>query len=194
MEFIKGYLEEIQNIAKRLSVEKIDKILQELINLRNREGRLFILGIGGSAGNASHAVNDFRKLTSIEAYAPTDNISELTARVNDEGWDTIFTEYLKVSKLDQDDCILVLSVGGGDIEKNISTNICKAIDFAKANAVRVLAIVGREQGYASSNSDVCLVVPNVNPNHVTPHSEAMQTVIWHLLVTHPKLKSNSTKW
>lgn len=194
MHFIEKYLEEVQEIAKLISAEKIDQILQELINLKNRNGRIFILGIGGSAGNASHAVNDFRKLTSIEAYAPTDNISELTARANDEGWDTIFAEYLKISKLNPKDCILVLSVGGGDIERNVSANICKAIDFAKTKSAKILAIVGREAGYAASNSDVCLVVPSVNPNHVTPHSEAMQTVIWHLLVTHPKLKSNSTKW
>jgi D-sedoheptulose 7-phosphate isomerase len=152
------------------------------------------LGVGGSAANAGHAVNDFRKLAGIETYAPTDNVAELTARTNDEGWETVFSGWLKVSKLTSKDCLFILSVGGGNKEKNVSPNLIEAIDLAKGVGARVTGIVGRDGGYTAQNADVCLVVPTVNPNAVTPHSESFQTVVWHLMVSHPKLKSNPTKW
>jgi D-sedoheptulose 7-phosphate isomerase len=169
-------------------------IVDLLVNLKSNNGRLFILGVGGSAANAGHAVNDFRKLAGIETYAPTDNVAELTARTNDEGWDTVFTGWLKVSKLTKNDCLFILSVGGGNKEKNVSKNLCEAIDLAKEVGARVTGIVGRDGGYTAQNADVCLVVPTVNTDTVTPHSESFQTVIWHLIVSHPNLKSNPTKW
>lgn len=155
---------------------------------------MFILGVGGSAGNASHAVNDFRKITGIESYAPTDNVSELTARTNDEGWTSAFANWLKVSRLRRDDAILVLSVGGGDVERNISTNLIAALDFARSVGASIVGIVGRNGGYTAKVADCCVVVPTSNPAHVTPHSEAFQAVIWHLLVSHPLLKQSETKW
>jgi D-sedoheptulose 7-phosphate isomerase len=156
-------------------------------------GRI-MLGVGGSAANAGHAVNDFRKLAGIETYAPTDNVAELTARTNDEGWETVFSGWLKVSRITSKDCLFILSVGGGNKEKNVSPNLIEAIDLAKEVGARVTGIVGRDGGYTAQNADVCLVVPTVNPNSVTPHSESFQTVVWHLMVSHPKLKSNPTKW
>jgi D-sedoheptulose 7-phosphate isomerase len=165
-----------------------------LAEVKSSCGRLFVLGVGGSAANASHAVNDFRKLAGIETYAPTDNVAELTARTNDEGWETVFSGWLRVSKLSSKDCLFILSVGGGNKEKNVSTNLIEAIDLAKEVGARVTGIVGRDGGYTSKNADVCLVIPNLNPNSVTPHAESFQTVIWHLMVSHPKLKSNPTKW
>lgn len=194
MEFTNDYFNEVIKIARHIDKNLINRLLAELINLKKRKGRLFILGVGGSAGNASHAVNDFRKLADIEAYAPTDNISEITARTNDEGWETVFEGYLKISKLNEDDCILILSVGGGSIEKEISVNLCKAIDYARLKKTRILGIVGRVTGYTQEHADVCVTIPDVNPLHITPHSEAFQTIIWHLLVTHPALKTNTTKW
>ena len=164
------------------------------LNVKKNNGRLFVLGVGGSAANASHAVNDFRKLAGIETYAPTDNVAELTARTNDEGWQTVFSGWLKVSKLNSKDCLFILSVGGGNKEKVVSPNLIEAIDLAKVVGARVTGIVGRDGGYTAQNADVCLVVPNVNPETVTPHSESFQAVIWHLMVSHPKLKSNPTKW
>jgi D-sedoheptulose 7-phosphate isomerase len=158
------------------------------------EGRIFFLGVGGSAGNCSHAVNDFRKIVGIEAYAPTDNVSELTARTNDEGWSTIFVEWLKVSKLHRKDALFIFSVGGGNLEKNISPNLVEAIKFAKTVGAKVIGIIGRDGGYTGENADVCVLIPTVNPDTITPHSEAFQAVVWHLLVSHPKLKSNNTKW
>jgi D-sedoheptulose 7-phosphate isomerase len=155
---------------------------------------LFILGVGGSAANAGHAVNDFRKLAGMETYAPTDNVAELTARTNDDGWGTVFSGWLKVSKLNSKDCLFILSVGGGDKEKNVSPNLVEAIDLAKDVGARVTGIVGRDGGYTAKNADVCLVVPTVNSDTVTPHSESFQTIVWHLMVSHPKLKSNPTKW
>jgi D-sedoheptulose 7-phosphate isomerase len=169
-------------------------MLLQLVDLKKRNGRLFILGVGGSAGNASHAVNDFRKLAGIESYAPTDNISELTARTNDEGWETVFEAYLKVSNLDDKDCLLILSVGGGDLNKKVSVNLCRAIDYAKSKNTKILGIVGRENGHTHVHADVCLVIPTINSLNITPHSEAFQAIIWHLLVSHPKLKMNQTKW
>ena len=157
-------------------------------------GRLFFLGVGGSAGNCSHAVNDFRKIVGIESYAPTDNVSELTARTNDEGWSSIFVEWLKVSKLCSNDCLFILSVGGGNLEKNISPNLVEALNFAESVGSKIVGIVGRDGGYTAKVANACVVIPTVNPENITPHSEAFQAVIWHLLVSHPRLKSNQTKW
>ncbi len=194
MDFTLEYLNEVAGIAKSINVEKIDSMVESLVKVKQRKGRLFILGVGGSAGNSGHAVNDFRKLAGIEAYAPTDNVSELTARTNDEGWETVFRGYLEVSNLNSNDCLLILSVGGGDAERNISKNLCLAIDFAKERKSNILGIVGRSGGYTDINADECLVIPSVNPLHITPHSEAFQAIIWHLMVSHPALKSNATKW
>jgi D-sedoheptulose 7-phosphate isomerase len=181
-------------IASQIDHAKVDKLAAELAALRERGGRLFVLGVGGSAGNASHSVNDFRKLCGIEAYAPVDNVSELTARANDEGWDTIFTGYLNVSRAGTDDAILVFSVGGGDAERNISTNIVKAVDMAKARGMKVYGVVGRDSGHTAVHGDTVVVVPVVDPALRTPHSEAFQAVVWHCLVSHPALQKNATKW
>jgi D-sedoheptulose 7-phosphate isomerase len=194
MEFIDSYVNEVSKICDHLDKGKIHEMLMQLVELKKRNGRLFILGVGGSAGNASHAVNDFRKLAGIESYAPTDNISEITARTNDEGWETVFEGYLKVSNLNDKDCLLVLSVGGGDLSKKVSVNLCRAIDFAKLRNTKIIGITGRENGHTHMNANVCLVIPQVNLSNITPHSEAFQAIIWHLLVSHPKLKVNSTKW
>jgi D-sedoheptulose 7-phosphate isomerase len=194
MSFIEDHLRETIEVAQRINPETVEKIVDLLADVKENGGRLFVLGVGGSAANASHLVNDFRKLAGIETYAPTDNVAELTARTNDEGWETVFSGWLKVSKLSNRDCLFILSVGGGDKEKNVSPNLIDAIDFAKTVGARVTGIVGRDGGYTAKNSDVCLIVPTVNPLSVTPHAESFQAVIWHLLVSHPKLKSNSTKW
>jgi D-sedoheptulose 7-phosphate isomerase len=194
MSYSQLHLEETIAIAKLIDHNIVEKIVGELVLLKERSGRLFILGVGGSAANASHAVNDFRKLAGIEAYAPTDNVAELTARANDEGWNTIFSGWLLGSKLSNNDCLLILSVGGGDREKNVSVNLIDAIDLAKSLGTNIIAIVGRDGGYTHRNANVSLIVPTVNPSTITPHSESFQSVIWHLLVSHPKLKSNSTKW
>jgi D-sedoheptulose 7-phosphate isomerase len=192
--FSSRFLEETQRIASQLDVDAIEGVVRELAALRGRGGRLFILGVGGSAGNASHAVNDFRKLVGIEAYAPTDNVSELTARTNDEGWETIFSEWLRVSRLRADDALLIFSVGGGSLEKNVSPNLVRAIQYAKEIGARVLGIVGRDGGYTKIAGDAVVVIPIVNDDHITPHSEAFQAVVWHLIVTHPALKARATKW
>jgi D-sedoheptulose 7-phosphate isomerase len=181
-------------IASQIDHAKVDKLAAELAALRDRGGRLFVLGVGGSAGNASHSVNDFRKLCGIEAYAPVDNVSELTARANDEGWDTIFTGYLNVSRAGADDAIFVFSVGGGDAERNISTNIVKAVDMAKARGMKIYGVVGRDSGHTAVHGDTVVVVPVVDPALRTPHSEAFQAVVWHCLVSHPALQKNATKW
>ena len=194
MSFPQKYLHEIELIAKSIDISKIEELIEILSQVKSSKGRLFILGIGGSAGNAGHAVNDFRKLAGIETYAPTDNISEITARTNDEGFETVFEGYLSVSKLNSQDCILILSVGGGDLEKNVSKNICVAIDYAKTKSARIIGIVGKEGGFTQKHADVCLIIPQVNPIHITQHSEAFQAVIWHLMVSHPKIKENPTKW
>lgn len=194
MAFSKQHMQEVVKIAELIDVETIEEMVRILSHLKSHGGRLFILGVGGSAANASHAVNDFRKLANIESYAPTDNVSEITARTNDEGFETIFAGFLRVSQLSERDCILVLSVGGGDIEKGISRNICSAIDFAKSQKATVMAILGREGGYAHRTADISLVIPVVNKSAITPHSEAFQSVVWHLFVSHPELKSNATKW
>jgi D-sedoheptulose 7-phosphate isomerase len=188
------FLGEVCETANRLSPDDIEALCDELVALREREGRLFILGVGGSAGNSGHAVNDFRKLCEIEAYAPTDNVSELTARTNDEGWQTVFSEWLKVSRANDKDAILIFSVGGGNLEKNVSPNIVSAIQEAKQRGLRVLGIVGRDGGYTKKAGDVVVVIPTVEESRVTPHAEAFQAVVWHCLVSHPKLQKNATKW
>jgi D-sedoheptulose 7-phosphate isomerase len=194
MSYSKKHLDESLEITKAIDPETIEKIVDLLADVKSSGGRLFVLGVGGSAANAGHAVNDFRKLAGIETYAPTDNVAELTARTNDEGWQTVFSGWLKVSKLSSKDCLFILSVGGGNKEKNVSPNLIEAIDLAKEVGARVTGIVGRDGGYTAQNADVCLVVPTVNSETVTPHSESFQTVVWHLMVSHPKLKSNPTKW
>jgi D-sedoheptulose 7-phosphate isomerase len=194
MSFTQSYLEETQKVVAGLDVAAIEKMVDELARVRERGGRLFILGVGGSAGNASHAVNDFRKICGFEAYAPTDNVSELTARTNDEGWATVLSEWLKGSRVNGKDALLIFSVGGGNLEKNVSPNLVSAIQLAKQVGASVLGIVGRDGGYTAKEADACVIVPTVNPEHVTPHSEAFQGVVWHLFVSHPKLKVNRTKW
>jgi len=188
------HMNEVAKIAEMIDVSTIEQMIDLLVELKHKGGRLFILGVGGSAGNASHAVNDFRKLAGIECYAPTDNVSEITARTNDEGFETVFTGFLEVSRLNPIDCLFILSVGGGDIEHGVSKNLCSAIDFAKSRGAKVIGIVGREGGHTHKFADVCLVIPRVNPEAITPHSEAFQAIVWHLMVSHPKLKSNATKW
>jgi D-sedoheptulose 7-phosphate isomerase len=188
------FLDECIETARRLNPETIEAMCTELVNLRDREGRLFILGVGGSAGNCGHAVNDFRKLCGIEAYAPTDNVSELTARTNDEGWPTVFSEWLKVSRANAKDALLIFSVGGGNLDKNVSPNIVNAIQEAKARGCKVLGIVGRDGGYTKQAGDVVIVIPTVEESRVTPHAEAFQGIVWHCLVSHPKLQKNATKW
>jgi D-sedoheptulose 7-phosphate isomerase len=181
-------------ICSSIDIAKIEKLATELAALRERNGRLFIIGVGGSAGNCSHAVNDFRKLCGIEAYSPVDNVSELTARANDEGWDTIFAGWLEVSRMSANDAILVFSVGGGDVARNVSTNIVKAVDYAKAKGAKVFGVVGKDTGHTAKHGDAVVVVPMVNESRVTPLSEAFQAVVWHCLVSHPKLQVRKTKW
>jgi D-sedoheptulose 7-phosphate isomerase len=194
MSFTKQFLAEVQQVTAQLNEAAIEKAADELAAIRERGGRLFILGVGGSAGNAGHAVNDFRKICGFEAYAPTDNVSELTARTNDEGWATVFSEWLKGSRINAKDGLLIFSVGGGNLEKNVSPNLVSAIQVAKSVGASVVGIVGRDGGYTAQQATACVIVPTVNPTHVTPHSEAFQAVIWHLFVSHPKLKVAQTKW
>jgi D-sedoheptulose 7-phosphate isomerase len=193
-EFMTQYFNEVQEIAKKMPVENVNDLVYALTAVRNGGGRVFVLGVGGSAGNASHMVNDLRKLCGIEAYAPTDNVSELTARTNDEGFETIFEGYLKVSKFNSNDAILILSVGGGNKEKNVSVGLINAIDYAKSQNGLVLGIVGKPDGYTAQVGHCVVVVPSVHPDRVTPHSEAFQAVIWHGIVSHPDLQINATKW
>jgi D-sedoheptulose 7-phosphate isomerase len=194
MSYSKIHLDETSQIIQKLDYESIEKLTDLLLNIKQINGRIFFLGIGGSAGNCSHAVNDFRKIIGIECYAPTDNISELTARINDEGWDTIFVEWLKISKLSKNDLLFVFSVGGGNLEKNISPNLVVALKYGKEIGCSIAGIVGRDGGYTSKVADVCIIIPTVNKETITPHSESFQSIIWHLLVSHPKLKSKQTKW
>jgi D-sedoheptulose 7-phosphate isomerase len=194
MSFARTHLDEAKRIIDALDVGTIDRMAEALAALRARGGRLFFLGVGGSAGNCSHAVNDFRKIVGIEAYAPTDNVSELTARTNDEGWETVFVEWLKVSRLKPEDALFIFSVGGGNLEKNVSPNLVRALQYAKTVGSKILGVVGRDGGYTAKVGDAVCIVPTVNPDAVTPHSEAFQAVIWHLLVTHPALKAKQTKW
>jgi D-sedoheptulose 7-phosphate isomerase len=188
------HLAETAEVVTQLDPGKLEIMVEHLVTLRERGGRLFFLGVGGSAANASHAVNDFRKIAGIEAYAPTDNVSELTARTNDEGWASVFVEWLRGSRLRKEDGLMVFSVGGGNMEKNVSPNLVSALQYAKSVGSIVLGIVGRDGGYTAKVADACCIVPTVNPQNVTPHSEAFQAVIWHLFVSHPKLKIQQTKW
>jgi D-sedoheptulose 7-phosphate isomerase len=192
--FAEKFLAEAAEIVQRLDRNSLEKAAQMIGDLRATGGRLFILGVGGSAANASHAVNDFRKIAEIEAYAPTDNVSELTARTNDEGWPTVFESWLKTSKLQAKDAVLVFSVGGGDLEHNVSPNLVAALKLAKTVGAKVIGVVGRDGGYTAKVADECVLIPVVNPVHVTPHSEAFQAVVWHLLVSHPAVKVEQTKW
>jgi D-sedoheptulose 7-phosphate isomerase len=188
------HLKETAAIVAQIEPDDCEKCVQELVALRRRGGRLFILGVGGSAANASHAVNDFRKIGGFEAYAPTDNVSELTARTNDEGWASVFAEWLRGSRLSSKDAVLVFSVGGGNLEQNVSPNLVAALQLAKEVGARVIGVVGKDGGYTAKVADACVIVPTVNANNITPHSEAFQAVIWHLLVSHPDVKLNQTKW
>lgn len=194
MGFATLFLNEVRDLAEKLDREMIEKAVSVLAETRSAGGRLFILGVGGSAANASHAVNDFRKIAGFEAYTPTDNVAELTARTNDEGWSGTFASWLRGSRLRAEDCVLVFSVGGGNREKGVSTNLVEALILAKSVGARVVAIVGRDGGYSAQVADAAVIIPTVNPTHVTPHSEAFQAVVWHLMVSHPQLKQAETKW
>ena len=194
MSYTQKHLDEAREIIGKLDTGAIDRVVALLADLRDRRGRLFLLGVGGSAANASHAATDFRKIAGIEAYCPTDNVSELTARTNDEGWSSVFVEWLKVSRLNSNDVVFVFSVGGGSIEKNISPNLVTALDHAKKVGARIAGVVGRDGGYTARVADACVVVPTVNPETVTPHTESFQGVVWHLIVSHPSLKAAQTKW
>lgn len=194
MQFIKQFLAEAKEVLDNIDVTQIEKTIVLLSEVRSKGGRLFILGVGGSAANASHAVNDFRKIVGIEAYAPTDNVSELTARTNDEGWDSVFAKWLETSRLNSNDLLMILSVGGGNLEKNVSPNLVKALQYAQQKGAKSFGIVGRDGGYTAKVADACVLIPTVNPQNVTPHAEAFQAVVWHLLVSHPKLKIAQTKW
>jgi len=194
MSYVQQHLNESIEIIKKIDVVGIEKMADLLAKVKQDGGRIFFLGVGGSAGNCSHAVNDFRKIVGIESYAPTDNVSELTARTNDEGWPTVFVEWLKISKLSPKDMLFIFSVGGGNLEKNISPNLVEALKLAKTVGSKVVGVVGRDGGYTAQVADACVIIPTVNPDNVTPHSEAFQGVVWHLLVSHPKLKANQTKW
>ncbi|HEX4706566.1 MAG TPA: SIS domain-containing protein [Candidatus Udaeobacter sp.] len=194
MSYSEQHLREVTEIVSKIDPALCEKAVELLAAVRARDGRLFVLGVGGSAANASHAVNDFRKLAGIESYAPTDNVSELTARTNDEGWPSVFVEWLKGSRLNDRDAVLVLSVGGGDVEKNVSANLVAALQLAKQRGSAVLGIVGRDGGYTARVANVAVVIPTVNAANVTPHSEAFQAVVWHLWVSHPALKVAPTKW
>jgi D-sedoheptulose 7-phosphate isomerase len=194
MSFSEDYLAEVQQVAGDLDTRMIERLASLLAQVREKRGRLFILGVGGSAANASHAVNDFRKIVGLETYAPTDNVSELTARTNDEGWATIFESWLRTSRLKPEEGVVVLSVGGGNLEQNVSPNLVAALQYAKSVGSKIGGIVGRDGGYTAKVADACVIVPTVNPAHVTPHSEAFQAIVWHLLVSHPSLKAAQTRW
>jgi D-sedoheptulose 7-phosphate isomerase len=194
MTYADQYLDEVEQILKALDRQAVEDMAKEIGELRARGGRIFFLGVGGGAGNASHAVNDFRKIAGIESYTVTDNVSELTARVNDDGWDSCYAEWLRGSRLRDTDMLFVFSVGGGDEARNISPNIVKALQYAKNVGARICGVVGRDGGFTARVADACIVVPVVNPGTVTPHTESFQAVIWHLLVSHPLLKASETKW
>jgi D-sedoheptulose 7-phosphate isomerase len=194
MSYAQQHLNEAKEIINQINIDTIEKVADLLATVKKDQGRIFFLGVGGSAGNCSHAVNDFRKIVEIESYAPTDNVSELTARTNDEGWATIFEPWLKLSKLNPKDAVFIFSVGGGNLEKNISPNLVSALKYAKQVGAKITGVVGRDGGYTAQVADACVIIPTVNPENITPHSEAFQAVIWHLLVSHPKLKENQTKW
>ena len=193
-EYINIYLKEVLEITSKIDKAEIEKLINVILKVKKNEGRIFMLGVGGSAGNASHAVNDFRKIAGIECYTPTDNVSELTARVNDDGWDSSFVNWLKGSRLNTSDCIFIFSVGGGNLEKNVSVNIVNSLKYAKEIGSSIIGIVGKDGGYTAKVADACVIIPVVNPETITPHSEAFQATIWHLLVTHPAIKKNEMKW
>jgi D-sedoheptulose 7-phosphate isomerase len=192
--FTERFLSESATVLEQIDPSAVERVVAALSETRARGGRLFILGVGGSAGHASHAVNDFRKLCAFEAYAPTDNVSELTARVNDEGWDTVFVEWLKVARLSKNDAVLVFSVGGGSVEKKVSVNLVRALDHARDMGATIVGIVGRDGGYTRQVATACVVIPPLFPEHVTPHTEGLCAVLWHLVVSHPALKAKATKW
>ena len=194
MDFVARFLDQVGQVAARLDRAAIANLVDLLAGVRESGGRLFILGVGGSAGNASHAVNDFRKIVGLEAYAPTDNVSELTARINDEGWDGAYASWLKVSRLAARDCVLIFSVGGGNAARGVSVNLVRAIEYARSVGARLAGIVGRDGGFTAKMADACVIVPTVDPAMVTAHSEAFQAVIWHLLVSHPRLQEAPAKW
>ena len=194
MSYIDDYLGEVKSITSLLDRAAIEKMVDTLIDIRDKKGRFFFLGVGGGAGNASHAVNDFRKIAGFESYSPADNVSELTARINDDGWETSFAAWLKGSNLNSKDGVFVFSVGGGNREKNVSVNLVNALEYAKKVKAKVLGIVGRDGGYTGKIADVCVIIPTVNTSTVTPHSEAFQSVIWHLIVSHPRLRAAEMKW
>lgn len=191
---INNYLNGIKQISEKININQLHKLANSIVNIKKKGGRIFFLGVGGSAGNASHAVNDFRKLCEIECYTPTDNVSELTARINDDGWNSSFVEWLRVSKLNRNDAIFVLSVGGGNLKKKVSLNVVEAVKFAKRKKSKIFGIVGRNGGFTKMKGDVVLTIPNINPNLVTPFSESYQAIIWHCLVSHPYLQKVKTKW
>jgi D-sedoheptulose 7-phosphate isomerase len=188
------YLNDAAKIIGLIDVRTVEILAETLVSLRSREGRLFFLGVGGGAGHASHAVNDFRKIAGIEAYTPTDNVSELTARVNDDGWETVFSNWLRVSRLRSTDMVFVFSVGGGDIDRNISPNLVRALEYAKTVGATICGVVGRDGGFTAKVADVCVIIPTIDPEAITPHTEAFQAVIWHLIVSHPSLRANAMKW
>jgi len=192
--YAQQHIQETIEILNKLDNQAVERLADLIVTIRREGGRLFFLGVGGSAGNCSHAVTDFRKIAGIESYAPTDNVSELTARTNDEGWASVFIQWLKVSRLSPKDCIFVFSVGGGDLDRNVSPNLVLALQYAKTLGAKVAGIVGRDGGYTARVADACVIVPTVNPETITPHSEAFQSIIWHLLISHPKLKTSQTKW
>jgi D-sedoheptulose 7-phosphate isomerase len=194
VDYIRQYIEETAELLQRMDLASIERTVARLVQLRERGGRLFILGVGGGAGNASHAVNDFRKICGIESYTPTDNVSELTARINDFGWDTVFADWLRGSRLSANDMVFVFSVGGGDLDRNISPNLVRALEEARRVNATICGVVGRNGGYTAEVADECILIPVVNPSSVTPHTEAFQAVVWHLLVSHPRLKSSEMKW
>jgi len=192
--YIDSYLSDAVKIIEKIDREAIEKMITVILNVRNSNGRLFMLGVGGSAANASHAVNDFRKIAGVESYAPTDNVSELTARTNDDGWESIFSNWLKGSRLNGNDCIFIFSVGGGNAEKKISPNLVSAIKYAKTIGSKIIGIVGRDGGYTAKEADACVIIPSFNNDTVTPQQEAFQGVVWHMIVSHPALKANEMKW
>ena len=194
MSFVAQYLAEASQVAARIDHEAVTRLVDLLAEARTGGGRLFVLGVGGSAGNASHAVNDFRKIAGFEAYAPTDNVSELTARINDDGWDTSFANWLKASRLTSRDCLLVFSVGGGDVARKVSMNLVRALELAKEVGARIGAIVGRDGGFTATVADACVLIPTVSPERVTAHAEAFQAVVWHMLVAHPRLQAAPMRW
>lgn len=194
MNYLERFLRETANIAESIDLGQVEKMISIIMNVREQEGRIFFLGVGGSAANCTHAVNDFRKLAGIECYTPVDNVAELTARTNDEGWETVFSEWLKVSQLKKNDAIFVMSVGGGSIEKSVSVNLVKAIQYAKEVKANVIGIVGRDGGFTAKNADACVIIPTQSEDTITPHAEGWQGVIWHMMVSDPRVLRKSNKW